>query len=269
VSLHNGALTINRAQLTVSADNQFRVFSAPNPTLTYRIDGFAKDETAAVVSGAPVLTTTADASSAVGSYTITIAAGNLSADNYQFGFQTGTLQVTSAAATAALTSSQNPSIQGSNVTFSVSLTSVSPATAIPIGSIVFLNNGVSLGSPIPLSNGSASFSTTTLPTGSNTISVEYAGGGNFAGATNTLVQVVNPQAAPPGPLSIHLNADSTITLTFAGTPAAEYTIQATADLSAGGWSTLATATADTNGTVTYTDNQAPSFSKRFYRAGKP
>jgi hypothetical protein len=208
-------------------------------------------------------------SSPVGSYPITISGGTLAADNYQFAFQPGTLQVTTAPTVASLISSQNPSVQGSNITFSVNLTAMSPATAVPTGSLLFLNNGVSMASPIPLSNGSASFSTATVPTGSNTIAVEYAGDGSFSGVTNTLVQVVNPAAGPPGPLSIQLNSNGTVTLAFQGTAGAQYEIQATADLSADGWTTLATVAADATGTATFTDTSAATFSKRFYRARTP
>src|SRR2546426_10184903 len=36
----NGQLTITKAHLTVTADNQSRVYGAANPTLTYTLSGF-------------------------------------------------------------------------------------------------------------------------------------------------------------------------------------------------------------------------------------
>src|SRR2546426_9252769 len=85
----DGQLTMTKAHLTVTADNQSRVYGAANPTLTYTLSGFVNGEntTSAGVTGAPTLSTTATtASSVAGSpYPITVVnAGTLSAANYDF-----------------------------------------------------------------------------------------------------------------------------------------------------------------------------------------
>jgi hypothetical protein len=54
----------------------------PVPTLTYTLTGFVNGDTASVVSGAPVLSTTATSSSPPGHYSITVSVGTLSAANY-------------------------------------------------------------------------------------------------------------------------------------------------------------------------------------------
>ena len=51
------------------------------------------------VTGAPSLTTTATAASAVGTYAITAAQGSLASSNYTFTFVNGTLTVTKATIT--------------------------------------------------------------------------------------------------------------------------------------------------------------------------
>ncbi len=84
---------ITAVQLTVTAENKTRPYGAANPTLTATITGFVNSETEAVLSGAPGLSTGADAASAVGDYTITAAIGTLSATNYTFAFVDGTLTV--------------------------------------------------------------------------------------------------------------------------------------------------------------------------------
>ena len=58
--------------------------NAPLPVFTYTITGFVNGDTAAAISGTPTLTTTATASSPVGSYAISVSAGTLSASNYTF-----------------------------------------------------------------------------------------------------------------------------------------------------------------------------------------
>ena len=91
----NGTLTVNKATLTVKADNIARAFGDPNPTLTATYGGFKNGETLPTsgVTGTPDLSTTATVSSSVGNYPITAAAGSLAATNYQFNFADGTLTV--------------------------------------------------------------------------------------------------------------------------------------------------------------------------------
>jgi hypothetical protein len=93
-----GALTVNKAHLTITADAQSKTYGDANPPLTATITGFVNGDTASVLSGSPTLSTTATESSAVGSYPITVVdAGTLSAANYDFpaaDFADGTLTVT-------------------------------------------------------------------------------------------------------------------------------------------------------------------------------
>ncbi|MBU3586206.1 MBG domain-containing protein, partial [Polynucleobacter sp. AM-26B4] len=53
-------LTINKATLTVTADNQTRVYGDSNPTLTYGITGYVNSENATLagITGTPSITTT-------------------------------------------------------------------------------------------------------------------------------------------------------------------------------------------------------------------
>jgi hypothetical protein len=97
-----GALTINRAHLTVSADNKSREYGDANPTFTYLFMGFKNGETSSVVSGAASCSTTATASSPVSGspYIISCAQGSLDAANYDFtSFLNGALTITRATLT--------------------------------------------------------------------------------------------------------------------------------------------------------------------------
>jgi hypothetical protein len=82
------------AKLTVTANDQSRLFGGANPALTYELSGFVGGETAAVVSGAAACSTTAVPASPAGDYPITCTAGSLSAPGYVFDtFVAGTLKV--------------------------------------------------------------------------------------------------------------------------------------------------------------------------------
>ena len=58
-----GALTVNPAHLTVTADPKTKVLNAANASLTYVVSGFRNGETAAVVGGTASCSTTATAAS--------------------------------------------------------------------------------------------------------------------------------------------------------------------------------------------------------------
>ncbi len=97
-----GTLTVNKAVLTVAANNVSRGYNTANPVFTASYSGFVNGDTVAVLSGAPSLTTTAITASPVGTYPITAAAGSLAASNYTFNFVNGTLTITQTAATVTL-----------------------------------------------------------------------------------------------------------------------------------------------------------------------
>ncbi|MEQ9304668.1 MAG: MBG domain-containing protein, partial [Marinoscillum sp.] len=89
-----GTLTVNKALLSVLADDQERTYGATNPDLTFGYDGFVNGESASDLESAPELATTATESSAVGAYAI-IASGGASS-NYAFEYSAGTLTVNKA-----------------------------------------------------------------------------------------------------------------------------------------------------------------------------
>jgi hypothetical protein len=89
-------VTVNKATLTVTADNETKLYGQANPALGDTITGFVNGDRANVVSGKPSLSSAATASSDVGGYPITAGPGTLSAVNYTFTFVSGTLTVTPA-----------------------------------------------------------------------------------------------------------------------------------------------------------------------------
>ena len=86
---------VNKATLTVTADNKSRVYGDVNPALEYTITGYVNGENlgSSGVTGDPTISTAATAGSNVNAYAISAAANNLSASNYQFSFVDGTLTV--------------------------------------------------------------------------------------------------------------------------------------------------------------------------------
>jgi hypothetical protein len=88
-------IVVDKADLTIHATSASVAVNKPIPSLTYTLTGFVNGDTASVVSGAPVETTTAKQGSAAGKYPITITAGTLSAANYGgWAVVDGTLTIT-------------------------------------------------------------------------------------------------------------------------------------------------------------------------------
>jgi RHS repeat-associated protein len=94
ISYVAGALAITPAPLTITADNQTKLYGAALPTLSVHFTGLVNGDTAASLTTAPSVTTTAKVSSGVGSYPIT-ATGAADA-NYAITYVAGTLKVTPA-----------------------------------------------------------------------------------------------------------------------------------------------------------------------------
>ena len=84
------SFTVNPATLTVTANNQSRLYGATNPVLTARFSGFVNGDTNSALGGSLSLTCPALTNSPVAGYTITVAQGTLSAANYTFAFVNGT-----------------------------------------------------------------------------------------------------------------------------------------------------------------------------------
>ncbi|HXR09016.1 MAG TPA: Ig-like domain repeat protein, partial [Candidatus Acidoferrum sp.] len=96
------------------------------------------------------------------------------------------LTITPASVSNAVSSSANPALTGSNVTFTATLTAVSPGSGTPTGTVQFYADSSPLGSAVALVGGVAGISTSSLLPGAHVISAQYPGDGNFFGRTASL-----------------------------------------------------------------------------------
>ncbi len=98
-SFNNGTLTINKAELILTAEDKSRAYGDPNPAFTISYTGFKNNETASVIDTKPTASTTATTTTEVGTADITLTGG--SDDNYSMGtLNKGTLTITKAILTA-------------------------------------------------------------------------------------------------------------------------------------------------------------------------
>jgi hypothetical protein len=154
--------------------------------LSASYSGFVNGEQSNVLSGTPELSTSAGASSAVGSYPIVVSAGGLSAANYSFDFTNGTLSV----AVASLT----PHITASDKVYD--RTAAASLSSQTLG-------GVTGSDEVSLVAGSASFDSKAVGNGRTVtaggLSLGGSAAGNYILATNsaTATASINPATVTP------------------------------------------------------------------------
>lgn len=91
ITYKSGVLTVNKATLTITADDKTKTEGEANPELTVSYDGFMNGETASVLTRQPSVTTTATNNSPVGNYPITVTGA--AAKNYNITYVSGTLTI--------------------------------------------------------------------------------------------------------------------------------------------------------------------------------
>ncbi len=191
----SGTLTIGKAALTVTAANKNKVFGASLPELTYSFAGFLNGDGANVVTGAPAVTTTATATSNVGSYPIRLSLGTLAATSYDFNFVNAELTIAPAATAVTLVSNVPNSLFGQAVTFTAIVTPLAPGAGTANGTITF-KDGMKIIGTATLTNGQAALTTSALETGAHNITAEYSGAANFtASVAPSITQSVSKSPA--------------------------------------------------------------------------
>ena len=112
------------------------------------------------------------------------------AGNYLLIQPTTTASITAASVRALIVSSANPAGPDTNITFTLGLSVLPPGGGIPTGNVIFKDGTNVLGAST-LGAGIAILNTSSLSHGNHSISGEYQGDGNFFGATNGILQLID------------------------------------------------------------------------------
>ncbi|HEV2435683.1 MAG TPA: YDG domain-containing protein [Verrucomicrobiae bacterium] len=129
--------------LTVTVNNQARAYGTTNPVFTVGYSGFVNGDTTNVLTGAPIITTTATNNSPIGNYAITISQGTLSASNYNLAFVNGTLSVTQAVVSVSSGLSANNKVYDGTTAASLTTNNVvlNGVLAGDAANVVLVTNG--------------------------------------------------------------------------------------------------------------------------------
>jgi 6-phosphogluconolactonase (cycloisomerase 2 family) len=221
-----GDLIVTKAQLTVTADNQSRLYGDPNPTFTYVITGFVNGDDISVVSGAADCTSTATQASPVGSYPITCAVGTLSAQNYVFAFVPGTLTINPAPLTVNVDSvsraygDPNPTFTGTitglkngdviTANYTTTATQLSPVGTYPITATLVDPNSVLGNYTVTINNGTLTITPAALVITADNAARLYgdpnpAFSGTIAGIKNgdNITAIYTTPATPASPIGTY------------------------------------------------------------------
>ena len=127
--------------------------------------------------------------------------------------------ISAAATTTTVVSSQNPSVLGGSVTFTAT---VAGPGGTPGGSVTFMDGAATLGTDTLNGAGQAAYSTAGLSAGTHSITVVYAGAGNYAGSTSGVLSqlVKRPSTTTVGatvnPSVLGQSVSFTVTVTGGG-----------------------------------------------------
>jgi hypothetical protein len=190
------SLTVNKAPLSISANNASRVYGAPNPAFSGAVNGSVNGDTFT-----EAFSTSAAVSSPVGTYAIVPSVSGADIADYTVSATNGTLTVAPAPTTTAF------ALSSQNLTLTATVTSTS---GVPTGPVVF-HAGQTLLGTATLSNGSANITLPSFPSGDLSLSAQYSGDANFAASSSASVPVITLTAAST---SLTLSKAGTATDTF-------------------------------------------------------
>ncbi|NLR82566.1 MBG domain-containing protein [Chitinophaga eiseniae] len=197
------SFTVNKAMLTVTANNKSRAYGQPNPTFDYVVTGFVNNEDSShVITGIAGTSTTADVNSVPNNYPITIGIGGLTAANYDFQFTGATLTVTSATQAISFNALANKTYGDADFTLNASSSSSLAVTYSVVSGPATINGNT----------------VTITGAGNVTIAADQAGDNRYQAAT----QVTQSFSVAKATLTVTANNKSKIYLQ--PNPVLDYTI---------------------------------------------
>lgn len=245
---------INPATLTITANNQSRLFGQANPPLTVSHSGFVNGETPSVLTSPAVASTLADLTSPPGTYPIT--ASGAAAANYAINYVPGTLTVTAIAPAITASPTNVTAIAGTSVNFNVG------ASGAPLNYQWFFNGTNAL---TGATNAALNLTSLALAqSGSYSATVTNAAGSATSAPARLIVTtaLLAPQPLPSAAFLFTNGFPLNIALEIGQT----YRIEASTNLV--NWLMLTNFTS-TAGTLQFLDSAATNNARTYYRVVRP
>jgi arylamine N-acetyltransferase len=242
ITFVNGTLTITAVPLTVTAEAKSKVYGAPLPAFTASYVGFVNGDTPASLATPVSFSTTASASSSVGTYPIT--PGGAVSPNYIFTYVGSTLTVTPALLT--ITADNKAKV----------FLGVVPTLTASYAGLVNGDTPANLDTPVTLTTTAEQ----TSPVGNYPITASGAADLNYViTLVNGTLMVIE---LPPQLVILGINAAGDVSLQITCQPGLTLDVEESSDLSV--WTQL-TRLEVTTGATNYVDVGGGNGPKKFYR----
>ena len=204
------SLMVNKASLTITANNASRVYGAANPAFSGTVAGAVNAD-----NFTESFSTPATVASPIGAYAVVPAVTGANLADYAVTPTNGTLTILQAGTATAL------SLSNSNLTLNATVTSVTSGT--PTGSVGFYA-GQSLVGTGTLSNGVATYTIPAWPSADVSITAQYSGDGNYTGSSSQPAQALT---ISPSQMALTVGRAGSVTdvLSFSAAPGFSGTVQ--------------------------------------------
>jgi hypothetical protein len=215
------SFNVAAAPLTITANNQNTTVGEADPTFTFAYSGLVNSDT--TVATAPTCDVVVP-HAAANTYPITCS--DAADPNYDISYTPGSLTVQPAATTLTITSeAPDPTPAGQPYTVRWSISVLPPGAGTPTGSVT-VSDGAGGSCSAPVATGSCTLTSTTV--GSETLTVSYAGDGNYLATVNATSHQVSKatqsiafSALPPhaygDTFTVFATASSDLPVSFAST----------------------------------------------------
>jgi filamentous hemagglutinin family protein len=243
----NSNLSITKAVLTATADDQLRIYGNSNPAFSVSYAGFKNGDSAAVIDTAATATTAATVLSNTGNYAITAAGA--ADNNYSFSYVNGSLTINKATLTA--TADNKTSIYGdANPALTVTYTGFKNGDTAGV-----IDSAATATTPATILSDVGSYAITAAGAADNNYDFVYAGG-------SLTINKATLTATADNKTRIYGDVNPALTVTYTGfkngenssvlDTAASASTGATVLSNTGSYAITASGAADNNYDFTYT-----------------
>lgn len=234
------SFTVNKAAITITADNKSKTYKEALPELTMSFNGFVNNDDESALTALPTISTNAVVNSNVGTYPITLSGGNTS--NYTMTLVEGTLTINKATQTISMGSIDDQDVSDTDPIPVSAIASSGLATALTVTGPAKLSvtdqlNKARAGAFVKVIGGQ----TITLDgtVGTVTLKASQAGNANYEAAEDVTISFEVKDKSNPC-LGFEVDVVSTTDVVSGGDGAADITVSGGTKPYSFNWSNNAT-----------------------------
>lgn len=203
------SLTVNKAPLSILANNFTRLYAAANPTFAGNMEGVVNGDVLTLT-----FSTAATSATPAGAYAIVPSVSGAAVGNYTVTTTNGSLTILPLSTTTTF------ALANSNLAITANVAS---ATLTPTGSVSFYQGQTLLGTA-NLTNGVSTYTLSSVPSADSVLSARYSGDTNFSASNSASATVLTSSL---GQINLTVSHSGTVndTISLTGAPGLAATLQ--------------------------------------------